>query len=91
MDVVGDCPVGQLVPLVHRPPVNGQTELQVDVLSIVQVNEDLLDYVGKVFTIDHVISLHEDLSESGLSDGIVFGIEFVKSMECISILRNITM
>ena len=52
VDVVGDGPGGQFVPLVEGPAVDGQPQLQVDVLGVVQVNKDLLDNVGKVFPVD---------------------------------------
>ena len=86
VDVVGDSPRSQLVPLIDRSPVDGQAQLQVDVLSVVQVNKHLLDNVGKVFTVDHVVCLHEDLTESRFSDRIIFCIELVKSMECVPVL-----
>ena len=40
----------------------------------------------KVFSFDVVVSLDEDLSEDGFSDGVVFGVELVKPMECVTIL-----
>ena len=88
VDVVRDSPCSQFVPLVERSPVDGQAQLQVDVLCVVQVNKDLLDNVGEVFTVDHIVSLHEDLAESRFSDGIILCIELVKSMEGVPILER---
>lgn len=45
-----------------------------------------LDYVCKVFSFNVVVSFDEDLSEDGFSDGVVFGIELVKPMECVTVL-----
>lgn len=40
----------------------------------------------KVFSVDVVVGLDEDLSENGLADGIVFGVELVKPMEGVTVL-----
>lgn len=40
----------------------------------------------KVFSFNVVVGLDEDLSENGLSNRVVFGVEFVKPMECVTIL-----
>lgn len=47
-----------------------------------------LDYMCKVFSFNVVVSLDENLSEDGFSDGVVLGIELVKAMECVSVLRS---
>lgn len=47
-----------------------------------------LDDVGKVFPFDVVVSLDEDLSEDGFSNGVVFGVELVKPMEGVTILNS---
>ena len=41
----------------------------------------------KVSAVDMIVGLDEDLPQSALSDGIVLGIEFVKSMERVTILQ----
>lgn len=45
-----------------------------------------LDYVCKVFSFNVVVGLDEDLSEDGFSNGVVFGVEFVKPMERVTVL-----
>lgn len=45
-----------------------------------------LDYVSEVFPFNVVVSLDEDLSENGLSDRVVFRVELVKPMECVTVL-----
>lgn len=40
----------------------------------------------KVFSFDVVVGLDEDLSENGLADRIVFGVELVKPMEGVTVL-----
>lgn len=45
-----------------------------------------LDYVCKVFPLNMIVSLDEDLSEDRFSNGVVFGIEFVKAMERVAVL-----
>ena len=47
-----------------------------------------LDDVGKVFPLDVVVSLDEDLPQDGLSDGVVFSIELVEAVERVSVLRG---
>lgn len=45
-----------------------------------------LDHVAKVFALDVVVCLDEDLSQDGLADGVVFGVELVKAMESVTVL-----
>lgn len=47
-----------------------------------------LDYVCKVFSLNVIISLDEDLPKDGFSNRVVFGVELVKSMECVAVLRR---
>lgn len=47
-----------------------------------------LDDVSEVFPVDVVVGLDEDLSEDGLSDGVVFGVEFVEAVEGVPVLRR---
>lgn len=49
-----------------------------------------LDYVCKVFSFNVVVSLDEDLSEDGFSNGVVFGVELVKPVECVTVLMSET-
>lgn len=50
-------------------------------------NEDLYN-VTKVLPLDIVIGFNEDLSQDGFTDGIIFRVEFVKSMECVAVLQT---
>lgn len=47
-----------------------------------------LDYVCKVFSFNVVVSLDEDLSEDGFSNRVVFGVELVKPVECVTVLMS---
>ncbi len=47
-----------------------------------------LDDVSEVFPVDVVVGLDVDLSEDGLSDGVVFGVEFVEAVEGVPVLRR---
>lgn len=47
-----------------------------------------LDDVPEVFALDVVVGLDEDLPQDGLADGIVFGVEFVKAVESVSVLQK---
>lgn len=47
-----------------------------------------LNYVTKVFPLDVVVCFDEDLSQDGLADGIVFGIELVKAMKSVTVLQE---
>lgn len=47
-----------------------------------------LDYVCKVFSFNVVVGLDEDLSEDGFSNGVVFGVELVKPVECVTVLMS---
>lgn len=42
----------------------------------------------EVFSLDVVVCFDEDLSQDGLADGIVFGVELVESMEGVSVLQK---
>lgn len=86
VDVVGHGPGGELVPLVKRAAVNGEPQLEVDILGVIQLNKHLLHNVGKVFSVDKVVCLHKDLSQSRLTNWVVFCIELVKSVKCVSVL-----
>lgn len=47
-----------------------------------------LNNVTKVFPLNEVVRFDEDLSQDGLTDGIVFGVELVESMESVTILQS---
>ena len=51
-------------------------------------SEPHLDDVGKVFPLDVVVRLDEDLPQDRLSDGVVLGVELVKAVERVSVLRG---
>lgn len=42
----------------------------------------------KVFPLNVVVRFDEDLSQDGLSYGIVFGVELVKAMESVAVLQK---
>lgn len=44
--------------------------------------------MAKVFALDVVVCLDEDLSQDGFSDGVVFGVELVEAMERVAVLRT---
>lgn len=155
VDLVFDGPLGQIVPLVPRTSINGETQLNVLVFTLLQVCHHLLkctdtpwsvgggsrltqnkpemkdssakvlrnssvnrllisldtlqesrggserlhcavdstdstylDNVSKILPLDMVVCFDEDLPEDGLSDGVVFGVEFVKAMESVTVLRE---
>jgi len=50
-----------------------------------------LDYSGEVFSIEVVVCLQKYFTQPTLSNRIVFGIELVKAMECVTILQNTAM
>lgn len=47
-----------------------------------------LDDVSKVFPLNVVVCFDEDLSEDGLADGIVLGVELVEAVESVAILQK---
>lgn len=47
-----------------------------------------LDYVPEVFPLNMVVSLDKDFSEDGFSNGVVFGVEFIKAMKCVTVLQE---
>lgn len=49
-----------------------------------------LDDVAEVSPLNVVVSFDEDLSQDGLADGVVFGVELVKAMKSVSILQRET-
>ncbi len=51
VDVVVDGPLGQLVPLVGRPAVDGKTELAVLVFGLAQIGHHLLEIIKIKMTI----------------------------------------
>ena len=42
----------------------------------------------KVFPLDVVVCFDEDLSQDGLANGIIFGIELVKAVESVTVLQE---
>lgn len=42
-----------------------------------------LSNIGKIAALDLVVSLHEDLTETRLSDGVIFQVKLVESVEGI--------
>ena len=84
--VVLDGPLGQRVPLVVLASVDGQAELDVLVLALLEVGGDLFEQLGEELAVDVVVHLDEYVSEARLADRIVFGVEFVEAMERVAIL-----
>ena len=62
VDVVGDGPGGQLVPLGEVPSVDRNPGLEVLIFGILQIIEHLLDQVSKVFPIHEVVGFEKNLS-----------------------------
>lgn len=44
--------------------------------------------VTEIFPLHVVVRFYEDLSQDGLTDRVVFGVEFVKTMESIAVLKT---
>lgn len=42
----------------------------------------------KVFSVNAVVGLDENLSENGFSDRVVFGVELVKAVERVAVLKR---
>ena len=47
-----------------------------------------LNNVAKVFPLNVVVCFDEDLSQDGLADGVVFGIELVKAVKSVTVLQK---
>ena len=47
-----------------------------------------LDYSGEVCSIEVVVCLQKYFTQPALTNRIVFGIELVEAMECVTILQN---
>ena len=88
IDIVVQSPFGQFVPLVGAAPVDGQPQLEVLVLGLFEVEHDLLDEFAKEAASDEVVGLHKDFTKAGLSYGVVFGVELVKSVKCVAVLNE---
>lgn len=86
VDVVVDGPLGQLVPLCRGPAVDGQPQLQVLVLGLLEVVHDLLDELSEELAPDVVVGLHEHLAQPRLADGVVLGVELVEAVERVTVL-----
>lgn len=56
------------------------------VLEVDQVSH--LDDVAEVLPFDVVVGLDEDLSQDGLPDGVVFGVELVEAVESVAVLKR---
>lgn len=41
----------------------------------------------EVFAVEKVVGLEENLTETRLADGIIFGVEFVKAMKRVAVLK----
>lgn len=114
-------PLGQFVPFISGAPIDGQPELHILVLALLQVCHHLLkgsdtnrqqrasvshavilqvcnssvkgpsehlNNVTKVFPLNVVVCFDEDLSQDGLANGIVFGVELVKAMKSVAVLQK---
>ena len=44
----------------------------------------------KIFPLHVVVRFYEDLSQDGLANRVVLGIEFVKAMESVAVLKTKT-
>lgn len=111
-------PISQFVPFVPAAPVDGQPELHVLVLALLQICHHLLSSskahqchtgpvsvhqqpqlcspehlndVGKVFPFDVVVCFDENLSQDGLADGIIFGVELVKAVKGVTVLKKMVL
>ena len=82
-----DGPRGQLVPLVGLAPVDGEAQLGVLVLGLLQVLDDLVDELAEEPAADEVVRLHEDLAQARLADRVVLRVELVEAVKCVAILK----
>lgn len=108
-------PLGQFIPFVPGAPIDGQPELHVLVLALLQIRHHLLSSskahqchtgplnvhpqrqsrspehlndVSKVFPFDVVVCFDENLSQDGLANGIIFGVELVKAVKGVTVLKK---
>ena len=54
----------------------------------VKVASEHLNNVTEVFSLDVVVCFDEDLSQDGLTNRIVFGVELVKAMKSVAVLQR---
>jgi hypothetical protein len=79
--LVVDHPVGQLVPLVLGTTIDRDTVLGHLVLALLQIRDDFSGNVSKVASLNLVVRLHKDLTETGLADRVVLQVELVEPVE----------
>lgn len=82
-----ETPNRQFGPLIPRFAVDGQTQLSILVFWLLEITCHLFDDVCKVFAVQEVIRLEENFTQTRFADGIVFGVEFVKAMESVAVLK----
>ena len=55
--VISNGPVRQLVPLIRRPAIHGEPQLEVLIFGLIEVRENLVEDPGKVPSPDVVVGL----------------------------------
>lgn len=80
-DFVIDNPGGEFVPFIETAAIDGDAPFDHLVFAGFKVGDDLFGELGQVATLDHVVGLEEDSSESRFSHRIIFEIEFVEAMK----------
>lgn len=79
----------QRAPVPHTVTLQASAALAVlKAQAIVYAFSEHLNDVTKVFPLDVVVCFDEDLSQDGLADGVVFGIELIESVESVTVLEK---
>lgn len=81
-------PFGELLPLITRLAVNGQTQFSILVLRLLEIARDFFDDVREILSVQVVVGLKKDFPQSRLADWVVLGIKLVEAMKRVAILEK---
>lgn len=82
-------PGSELVPFIERSAIDGDAPLNHLVLARLKIRDDFLGDLGKIPTLDKVVRLEKDGSQTRFPYRVVLEIEFIETMKgiCVSLMK----
>jgi hypothetical protein len=74
-------PSCKLVPFIDRPAIDGDAPLNHLVLAGFEIGDNLLGNLSEVTSVDEVVRLEEDRTETRFTDWVILQVELVETME----------
>lgn len=79
------CPFGQVVPFFGALTVYAESQFCILIFGFFEVARHLLYDPREVLSVQVIVSFEKHFPEPALANWVIFGVEFVKTVECVPV------